>query len=253
MHQLVPAFILEQVELGCQQGSLQGTAMFVDLSGFSVMADALGKHGHHGSEILAAIMQSIFEPLIDSIYAQDGFVIGYAGDAITAFFVQTDEPERSPVSGLHGISAALAIQQHFVQDPVHRTAFGDFRVAAKIGLAFGEAAWQILYSGGRHRATYVFTGASLAECAEAEKQAIDATLHSLHEEDEGNHDEERKEEHREDDEHSLRLRFALRGNGLVQHKHDRYVLLLIDTGLLVDRRQELDNLLLNRDRSIQPV
>ena len=167
MHQLVPAFILEQVEIGQQQGCLQGAAMFVDLSGFSVMADALGQHGHHGSEVLAATMQAIFEPMIDSIYAQGGFVIGYAGDAITAFFTQSDERN----AGLRSICAAQTIQQRFAQNPVHHTDLGDFPVSAKIGLAFGEAAWQILYSADRRKATYYFRGQSLADCAQAEKQA----------------------------------------------------------------------------------
>lgn len=104
MHQLVPNFILKQVDTGQRQGHLQGAAMFVDLSGFSAIADALGLHGHLGSETLAAIIQTIFEPMVHSIYTQDGFVIGYPGDAITAFFIQSTDLD----AGMRSISAALA-------------------------------------------------------------------------------------------------------------------------------------------------
>ncbi|MEW5828720.1 MAG: hypothetical protein AB1846_07500, partial [Chloroflexota bacterium] len=79
MHQLVPTFILQKIDAGEYRGEFKAATMFADLSGFSTMADALGKLGHHGSEMLAALMQSVFEPLVGSVYAQGGFVVGFAG------------------------------------------------------------------------------------------------------------------------------------------------------------------------------
>ncbi|MEJ5225886.1 MAG: hypothetical protein WHV44_15615, partial [Anaerolineales bacterium] len=66
MHHLVPAFILEKFNAGTFSGALTVSAMFVDLSGFSSMSDALARHGHHGSEMLAVVMQPVFEPLVRS-------------------------------------------------------------------------------------------------------------------------------------------------------------------------------------------
>lgn len=83
---LVPDFIIEKYKTNKLRGTFQGAAIFVDLSGFSKMTDALSSHGHNGAEALANLMRVIFEPLVTAVYEQGGFVIGYAGDAFNAVF-----------------------------------------------------------------------------------------------------------------------------------------------------------------------
>lgn len=163
MHQLVPAYILEKFNAGEYSGALTVSVMFVDLSGFSSMSDALARHGHHGSEMLAAVMQPVFEPLVRSVYAQGGFVVGFAGDAITAIF--SGEPGDSLRCCA---SAAHAIQKHFDAHPAQHTSFGDFPVAVKIGLAHGQADWEIYRSADGRKASFCFSGPSMDAAARAE-------------------------------------------------------------------------------------
>lgn len=163
MHQLVPAFILEKFNAGTFSGALTVSAMFVDLSGFSSMSDALARHGHHGSEMLAVVMQPVFEPLVRSVYAQGGFVVGFVGDAITAVF--TGEPDETM---RRCASAAESIQKHFAANPVQHTAFGDFPVAVKIGLAHGRADWEIYRSVDGGKASFCFSGPAMDASARAE-------------------------------------------------------------------------------------
>ena len=73
--QLVPEFIYDKYRADEISGAFQGAAMFVDLSGFSAMTDALSAHGTHGAEVLANMMRVVFEPLVDAVYEQGGFVI----------------------------------------------------------------------------------------------------------------------------------------------------------------------------------
>ena len=67
MRALVPDFILDRYKENRTHGVIQGAALFVDLSGFSAMADALSKHGHYGAEALTGIMRVVFGPLVNTV------------------------------------------------------------------------------------------------------------------------------------------------------------------------------------------
>ena len=86
MHQLVPQFILEKYSAKEKAGSFEAVSLFIDIAGFSKLTDQLMREGTEGSEKLADIMRSVFNPLINTIYHYDGFVATLAGDAINAIF-----------------------------------------------------------------------------------------------------------------------------------------------------------------------
>ncbi len=166
---LVPNFILDQFQAGNQQGSIPGAGMFVDLSGFSAMSDALSKHGYAGSEVLASMMQAVFEPLVDAVYAQNGFVVGYIGDAVSVIFPEQDG--QSPAA-LRCLAAAQLIRAHFLARPLMPTSMGEFAISVKIGLALGESIWEIFRSINNDRASYCFRGPGMDNSARAEHQAV---------------------------------------------------------------------------------
>jgi len=168
MRQLVPTFILRKLAAGEFHGDMTAAVMFVDLSGFSSMSDTLQKHGHHGSEMLAAVMRTVFEPLTTCIFAQSGIVAGYAGDALTAVF----EEQGDGLAALRSVSAAVNIQRHFAGHPLQVTSFGEFLISVKIGLALGNVTWEIYQSADGQRATYCFRGEAVDGSAQAEHQAV---------------------------------------------------------------------------------
>jgi class 3 adenylate cyclase len=84
MHRLVPDFIQEQYAKEKLAGSFEACALFVDISGFTPITDAIMDHGQHGAEVLANIIQEVFDPLVQSVFEQGGFVTNLAGDAFTA-------------------------------------------------------------------------------------------------------------------------------------------------------------------------
>ena len=86
MHNLVPHFVLTQHTQTNQRGEFTAAALFVDISGFTTITETLMEYGTAGAETLANLMRGVFTPLIDSVYAQGGFIIGFAGDAFTAVF-----------------------------------------------------------------------------------------------------------------------------------------------------------------------
>ena len=101
MNRLVPEFIQEQVTNERATGSFDACALFVDISGFTAITDAIMGHGQHGAEVLANIIQAVFDPLMESVYEQGGFVTTLAGDAFTAVFqsILRSFPEFDLING----------------------------------------------------------------------------------------------------------------------------------------------------------
>jgi class 3 adenylate cyclase/tetratricopeptide (TPR) repeat protein len=181
-HQLVPDFIYEKYRAGETFGAFRGAAMFVDLSGFSTMTDALSTQGTHGAEVLADMMRVVFEPLVNAVYEQGGFVIGYAGDAFNAIFPAEQDRGQAMKRCL---SSALTMQTHIKSNSQVSTPYGEFLIRIKVGIGFGRTTWQIFKSINGKRASYWFRGESLngavagEECARAGDIVADPISYSL--------------------------------------------------------------------------
>ena len=82
MHRIIPDIIVENYRSGSYEGSFKAASMFMDISGFSAMSDALMGQGRNGAETLAVMMRAVFDPLVEAIFGQGGLITGYAGDSI---------------------------------------------------------------------------------------------------------------------------------------------------------------------------
>jgi predicted ATPase/class 3 adenylate cyclase len=168
MHRIVPEIIIENYRAGLYHGSFKAASMFLDISGFSAMTDALMGYGEHGAEVLAGMMRTVFDPLVQAIFGQGGMIVGYAGDSITALYaIDTDETSGAQ----RALASAYLIQQGLKAQPLYETSYGTYRISAKIGLAIGSASWGILRSRNGEKATYYFRGDAIDEAARAEHQA----------------------------------------------------------------------------------
>lgn len=168
MHPLVPELILSNARAGNLSGEFPAVGLFVDISGFSAMTEALMTHGRHGAEALAEILRAALDPMIESIFGQGGFVCTSAGDALTALFPVDGEP---PATAVRALAAAWGIQAHMAGHDVFDTHYGSFRISAKVGLALGEARWGIVLPEDSRRAAYYFQGTAIDGCTEAEHHA----------------------------------------------------------------------------------
>ncbi len=139
--------------------------LFVDISGFSRITDTLMEHGQHGAEVLAIVIRSAFEPLLQAVFEQGGFVISQAGDAFTTLFPAL-EGQAPPE--LRAMAAAWDIQQRAAQRPVYSSPYGDFNISVKVGAAMGEVTWGIIPSNDNRKAAYYFQGSAIDSCSEAE-------------------------------------------------------------------------------------
>ncbi len=168
MRQLVPRFILDRYHSGQFSGSLEAAGLFIDLAGFSKMADILSGHDQPGAEALAEVMRAVFQPLVKAVYSQGGFVVGFSGDAFTAIF-----PEQPgwDAAMQRCLEAAIWMQAYIRDHSRAETPFGQYPISVKVGISFGQANWNILEASKGRRATYHIHGSTLDGAVAAEELA----------------------------------------------------------------------------------
>jgi class 3 adenylate cyclase len=178
MRQLVPDFITGQYKAGNDNGRFLAATLVIDISGFTAMTEAILQHGWQNTEILADVMQRLFNLLIEQVYNHGGFIANFAGDAFTAIFPQTTtaEAEAEAEADWLALAAAWRCQEALGANAQQQTPLGDFTFALRLGLSWGEVQWQILTNQtardqGQVGAAYYFGGQGLDTCLEAIRMA----------------------------------------------------------------------------------
>ena len=116
--------------------------------------------GTEGAEILSDILDQIFEPMVERVYAQGGIIPHFAGDAFTAIF----EGNKTNIVA----NIALKMKLKFDEKPFIQTKFGDFKINVRIGLSYGLVEWGIL---GNNLKTFYFKGSAVERATLAQMQA----------------------------------------------------------------------------------
>jgi class 3 adenylate cyclase/tetratricopeptide (TPR) repeat protein len=85
---------------------LDGSVVFVDVSGFTRMSERLGRLGKVGAEEVTDTIGSVFARLLALAYANNGGLLKFGGDALLMFF-EGDAHEVRAVRTAAGMRAAL--------------------------------------------------------------------------------------------------------------------------------------------------
>ena len=140
---------------------MKGYAMFIDLSGFTPLTEVLMRKGSQGAEELSIILNEIFGPLVDVVYAKGGFIPYFAGDAFTAIF-----PDNHPqINAAHLVNTASIVKNLLSE---RQFLFGEFKIGIKVGLSYGEVEWGIV---GKEYKSFYFRGAAIDNCAQSQMRA----------------------------------------------------------------------------------
>ena len=159
MHRLTPAFILEQAAQGRHAGTFDAVVLFVDTSGFTPLTARLAAYEREGAEAVAGILTTVFQPPFAAIYAQGGFIAGFAGDAFKAIF-----PGMGADSYVGALAASEMILAEMRAQPRRTTRFGRFDFSVRVSMAAGRVEWRIWSgreSGPDQRRAYCFYGPAL--------------------------------------------------------------------------------------------
>ena len=168
MRNLIPHCIQEYYQQGRYAGEFEALTLFVDVSGFTPMTQALMKHGYEGAEILARVINAIFDEVVNAVYERGGFVSTFAGDAFTAIFPFHDDLMPPDEVLLHVLACVKKLQSIFRQYRIQTTPLGQFLLQFKVGLSGGNVNWGIV---GQTDKAYFFRGEAIDGCVASEYQA----------------------------------------------------------------------------------
>ncbi len=161
MKHLIPQWLVRKIRKKAFHGQFDSYSIFVDISGFTAMTQSLMSGGKEGAEIISSIIDDLFTPAIESIQRYGGFITTFAGDAFTALF---------PLQpAWYALKTAFAIREHIQSYGQIHTPLGDYPLAVRIGLSFGEVEYRIIEI--QKQMAYFFRGKAIDGCALAEHQA----------------------------------------------------------------------------------
>ena len=146
--------------------------MFVDLSGFTRLTETLMQRGSEGAEELSVALNQIFQPMVQLVYEQGGFIPYFAGDSFTAIFPVPNNNPLHPETlevGRHVIQTARLTLARFAQEQEDEDSLLlEHNIGIKIGISQGAVEWGIV---GKERKAYYFRGAAIDGCAQAQVHA----------------------------------------------------------------------------------
>jgi class 3 adenylate cyclase len=85
---------------------IDGTLVFVDISGFTKMSERLARHGKVGAEEVTDVLGAVFARLLAVAYANGGGLIKFGGDALLLWFSGAEHAVRG-TRAAHGMRATL--------------------------------------------------------------------------------------------------------------------------------------------------
>lgn len=110
---------------------INGTLLFSDLSGFTAMSEKLASMGRLGGEKLAGIMNYCFNPLLGLVFAADGDIIKFGGDAFLALFTGKD-------SAIRAFNCANELINWVNENGKISSPIGDFSLGIHAGISNGD-------------------------------------------------------------------------------------------------------------------
>jgi class 3 adenylate cyclase/tetratricopeptide (TPR) repeat protein len=80
--------------------TLEGTMVFVDVSGFTRLSERLARKGREGAEHVTDAINACFSALLADAYANAGSLLKFGGDALLLWFEGEDHPLRACASAV---------------------------------------------------------------------------------------------------------------------------------------------------------
>jgi class 3 adenylate cyclase len=140
--------------------AIDGSLLFVDVSGYTALSERLAKRGAVGGELLASVLDELFGRLLDTASSYGGDLLKFGGDALLLLFDGDDHEVRS-------VAAAWAMQRT-LRRRVTIDDLGALALRASMGVAAGEI---IAVAAGTDRTELVVVGSCVDEVLRCEAVA----------------------------------------------------------------------------------
>ena len=140
---------------------LDATLCFIDISGFTNLAERLARFGRIGAEELTDVLNRIFGRMLDLAYLRGGTLLKFGGDALLLQFVGPDHP-------IQACSAAVELRAALREASQWSTSVGRLKLRMSVGVHSGEV--HSFLVGGSHR-ELIITGPAATATTEMEHTA----------------------------------------------------------------------------------
>src|SRR4249919_2903175 len=153
---------------------LDGTFVFVDISGFTALSERLSRKGKIGAELMRDTLDGVFRALLDEAYDWGAGLLKWGGDALLLLF---DGPEHER----RACRAAWEMQRTI--DRVGRLHLSSGTLTLRMSVGIGTGAFHFFLTGSVHRELLI-AGPAMTETlqmeaiADAGEIGITATLAS---------------------------------------------------------------------------
>jgi class 3 adenylate cyclase len=152
---------------------MQGAALFADISGFTLLTDALldTLGSRRGTDELTRCLNQVYDALIREVHSYGGSVINFSGDAITCWFDQDTPATGSGQAAWRAAACGLALQAAMSQFGTLEIPDGrTVSLSLKVGAASG-AVRRFLVGDPQIQGIDVLTGVTVERMAQAEQYA----------------------------------------------------------------------------------
>lgn len=109
---------------------VDGSLVFVDISGFTALSERLARRGRVGAEELTGTLSDCFADLLSVAYAAGGSLIKFGGDALLLLFDGAGHPERA-------CKSAALMRSRLVTAGQVTTSAGTVRLRMSVGVHSG--------------------------------------------------------------------------------------------------------------------
>jgi class 3 adenylate cyclase len=163
IEQYLPRLVREwdQVAPGELHRAIDGSMVFVDVSGFTKMSERLARHGKVGAEEVTEVIGGTFDRLLGEAYAYGASLLKFGGDALLLFF-QGEFHASSACAAAWGMRQALRAIGRF------ETSAGQVTLRMSVGVHSGS--FDFFLVGESHRELIV-AGPAATETTEMEAAA----------------------------------------------------------------------------------
>lgn len=125
--------------------SVDGSMVFVDISGFTALSEKLAKLGRVGAEEMAGAINTCFSELLVLAYQEDGGLLKFGGDALLLLF-GGDAPEEHAARAAR---AAVGMRKRLREVGLIQTPGGRVKLRMSVGVHTGR--FDFFLVGGSHR------------------------------------------------------------------------------------------------------
>ncbi len=140
---------------------IEGSLVFMDISGFTAMSERLARKGKIGAEEVTEVLDSSFTSLLEAAYAEGGYLLKFGGDAMLLLFAGDRHPARA-------CRAAALMRARLRKGGAFNTSAGNVRLRMSVGVHSGDV--HMFLVGESHRELIV-TGPAVTRVVEMEAAA----------------------------------------------------------------------------------